>query len=85
VSYKLSHDVQAHLLMAGSPSAPIRQRVLSLVGAGLATEAEAARLAGVSRMTVRRWCSAAGIVWPERRGAALIRAWNRTGRRRKSR
>lgn len=61
---------------------PMRQAVVSLVKRGLATEAEAARLAGLPRMTVYRWCQAAGVDWQRQRAEALARLWSLTLTRR---
>jgi hypothetical protein len=60
--------------MAGNDT--IKKAVLSLVERGLATQAEAAKLAGKSRQCARYWAMEAGIP-AERRDERLKAEWEK--------
>lgn len=63
---------------------PVAQaRALNLLARGLISMAEAARLCGVSRPTVHRWCVAAGIDAPKVRAARAAAEWRWAGEREK--
>jgi hypothetical protein len=48
---------------------------LYLLARGLATQSEAAKLAGVSRQVVRFWAQQAGVDCAKKRARALAAAW----------
>jgi transposase-like protein len=52
-----------------------RRAALEMVGEGLATLSEVARLAGVDRQLVRHWAMRAGINVTKSRAAWLGKAW----------
>ena len=58
-----------------------RRAVVLLMGRGLITLPEAARLAGVSRPVVRYWCKIAGIEIGQAREARLSKEWRKAMRR----
>ena len=61
-----------------------REAALSLLRRGLATPAEAARLAGVSRQLVRHWLRSEGVDWRRIRLAVLMREWRKEENRGRS-
>jgi transposase-like protein len=52
-----------------------RRAALEMLGEGLATLSEVARLAGVDRQLVRHWAMRAGINVTKSRAAWLSKAW----------
>ena len=58
-----------------------RRTVISLVRRGLASPAEAAELAGVSRQVINYWIR--GIEWRKARAAKLAIAWRQAMQRRR--
>lgn len=51
----------------------LRRALVDLLRAGEITMAEAARLSGVSRQAVGKWCAAAGVDAPSHRDARIKR------------
>ena len=51
----------------------LRRALVDLLRAGEITMAEAARLGGVSRQAVGKWCAAAGVDAPSQRDARIKR------------
>lgn len=58
-----------------------RRRALSMLRQGIATQAEIAELAGVTRQAVAYWCQSAGIDAVKARVDRLNREWRRAGER----
>lgn len=57
-----------------------RDRAITLLRRGLVTQAEAARLAGVTRQHVEYWCRVAAIDPLEARALLIAALWRETGR-----
>lgn len=66
--------------MAKRVNDPItRKRALILLRQGVATQAEVARLAGVSRQAVMHWCRSEGLDALKLRADRLGREWSKAG------